>query len=110
MLDSSMKSMGDKEIKATKQNELFPKERKRSRWKLEVLFIVMFICNMLVFISFSLMAPLFPAKASAKQVSYTVQGIIFGSCALTQIICSPLIAKLMPYAGYKILYLDFYHG
>ena len=100
-----MKSMGDKEIKATEQNELFPKERKRSRWKLEVLFIVMFICNMLVFISFSLMAPLFPAKASAKQVSYTVQGIIFGSCALTQIICSPLIAKLMPYAGYKITFM-----
>ncbi len=102
---TSIKSMGDKKTKTPEQNELIAKEHERSRWKLEVLFLTMFICNMLVFISFSLMAPIFPAKAEAKQVSYAIQGTIFGSCALTQIVCSPLIAKFMPYAGYKITFM-----
>ena len=47
--------------------------RGKCSWRREVLFLTMFVSNMLAFISYGLMAPLFPAKAEAKGVSYTIQ-------------------------------------
>ena len=47
--------------------------RGKCSWRRELLFLTMFISNMLAFISYGLMAPLFPAKAEAKGVSYTIQ-------------------------------------
>ena len=42
-------------------------------WKNEVLFVSMFLTNVLVFMAFTLLAPLFPAEATSKGVSYTIQ-------------------------------------
>ncbi len=89
----------------SEENEELSKGQKMSRWRKETLFIMLFVSNMFAFTTFGLIAPLFPTEASAKGVSYTLQGWIFGSYALTQCITSPLIGAIIPYIGFRCTYI-----
>ncbi len=89
------------EGQASEEHDLLSKGHGRGKWKKEVLFLTMFLTNTLAFVTFGLIAPLFPEEAAAKGVSYTIQGWIFGVYALAAIITSPLVGKLMPYIGVR---------
>ncbi len=65
--------MEEQELLMPQQEELSQERQEKWSWKKELLFLTMFVSNMLAFISYGLMAPLFPAKAQAKGISYTIQ-------------------------------------
>ncbi len=89
------------------EKEEKPRVDDMETWNLkkEILFLTLFTSNTFVFMTYSLMGPLFPEVAKHKGVGYTLQGIIFGVYALTQIIASPLIGKVMPHIGYRCTFI-----
>ncbi len=96
----SLQSMVDQES-SLEEKEMLPRKQEKWDWKKEALFFTMFVTNMFAFMTYSLMAPLFPREAEAKGLSYTIQGMIFGSYSLTQLVVSPLIGKIMLRVGLK---------
>ncbi len=100
----SLSAVGKGSLSA-EQNETPHGKKKTWNLKKEVLFLTMFASNVIAYMTYSLMAPLFPMQAEAKGVTYTVQGLIFGCYALTQVISSPLIGKLMPYIGFRCTFI-----
>ncbi len=73
-------------------------------WREEILYLTLFVSNVLTFMTFSLMGPLFPAEAKSKGVSYTVQGWIFSFYSITQVCTSyvhPWLAEISAPDGSK---------
>ncbi len=93
--------MDKRKLISSEENDLLPSGENKFNWRKEILFISMFASNMFAFISYGLIAPLFPEEATAKGVSYSIQGWIFGSFALTQFLASPLIGKVMLSIGFR---------
>ncbi len=57
----------------SQENILAPEEQGKFELKRELLFITMFATNMFAFMTFGLIAPLFPSEGTRKGVSYTIQ-------------------------------------
>ena len=55
------------------------------KWKKEIFFVTLFVAIIFSNSTYSVMAPIFPREADTRGVSYTIQGMIFGCYALTQV-------------------------
>ena len=102
---TTSQNMGEHETLSSEEKQIPPTERETKRWKKEVLYITMLAANIFGSMNFTVLAPLFPQEAQAKGVTATIQGLIIGSFALTQVISSPLIGKIIPYAGLKPVFI-----
>ncbi|XP_070533953.1 MFS-type transporter SLC18B1-like isoform X2 [Ptychodera flava] len=62
--------------------------------------------NLADFISFSILAPFYPAKANDMGASDTIVGLVFGCFALVMFLTSPIFGKFLPQLGAKFLFLS----
>lgn len=73
----------------------------RKGWHRNVVLTVVAVCDLTLFMGFSLMAPFFPREADIKNVSTTVSGFIFSTFSIVMMLSSPMFGKIMPYVGIK---------
>ncbi|XP_033123390.1 MFS-type transporter SLC18B1-like [Anneissia japonica] len=71
----------------------------------KILFITFGLTNLMNEMTFSILAPFFPAEAGKQGASNAQIGLIFGFYALVQFFTAPIIGKFLPTIGCRFMFI-----